>query len=225
MPINQLAKEGVKQGHVPINQPVEKGSEKKKKEIDSSISTTHPHVTNHLKPPPSEKHLPNARKNGRMPASLDAPSTLKESGDGETAFPRGGASALTPLEHKQVASEAMEDALFESAEGANVAGGAPKTKVKGKRNDAKREKETGPRVEGLSYKVSSSARAYRNERGLMRNQIETYPGIVSVGMCPEDQSPGYCVVAAKQSYRFRPHHADFQPDYKSHRGVGEAWQG
>ena len=163
-----------------------------------------------------------------MPTSPDTPSTsaLKESGDGETAFPRGGASALTPLEYKQVASEAMEDALFESAEGANPAGDAPKTKVKGKRNDATREKETGPRVEGLSYKViGSSARTYRNGGGLIRNQLETFSGIVSVGMCPEDQSPRYCVVAAKQSYRFRPHHANFQPDYKSHRGVSEAWQG
>lgn len=155
-----------------------------------------------------------------MSASPDAPSSaLKASGDGETAFPRGGASALTPLEYKEVASKAMEDALFESAEG------TAKAKGKGRRNDAKRgpEKETGPKVEGLSYKViGSSARAFRGEKGLTRNQLETCPRIVGIGMRPEDQSPGYCAVAAKQSYRFRPHHADFRPDNKPHRGVGEA---
>lgn len=51
-------------------------------------------------------------------AKSDAPklSALKSSSKtAETSFPRGGASVLTPLEHKQIAIEATQDALFEEA--------------------------------------------------------------------------------------------------------------
>ena len=37
--------------------------------------------------------------------------------DEETAFPRGGASVLTPLEHKQIQIKATQDVLFEQAGG------------------------------------------------------------------------------------------------------------
>ena len=33
----------------------------------------------------------------------------------ETSFPRGGASVLTPLEHKQIQAQANQDVLFEQA--------------------------------------------------------------------------------------------------------------
>lgn len=45
------------------------------------------------------------------PPSAPAPSLLKSS---EVSFPRGGASALTPLEVKEVANQAARDLLFES---------------------------------------------------------------------------------------------------------------
>jgi rRNA biogenesis protein RRP5 len=97
-----------------------------------------------------------------------APSTLKVSNkDEETSFPRGGASALTPLEYKEVVNEAMKDALFESGGAVNANGNesddeGKKMKRKPQRGDKKKgkkakepkeKKETGPKVEGLSYKV------------------------------------------------------------------------
>lgn len=93
----------------------------------------------------------------------------------EENFPRGGASILTPLEHKQIRVQATEDALFEQTTG-----------IKSARNDFGDEenedlpdetlqappkagrkklsktypgktivspKESGIRIEGLSYKV------------------------------------------------------------------------
>jgi len=96
-----------------------------------------------------------------------APSTLKVSNkDEETSFPRGGASALTPLEYKEVVNEAMKDVLFESGGAAKANGSendeGKKMKRKPQRGDKKKgkktkepkeKKETGPKVEGLSYKV------------------------------------------------------------------------
>ena len=45
-----------------------------------------------------------------------ASSILKE----EAPFPRGGASVLTPLEHKQIKIQAKQDVLFEQATGKKV---------------------------------------------------------------------------------------------------------
>jgi rRNA biogenesis protein RRP5 len=86
----------------------------------------------------------------------------------EAAFPRGGASILTPLEHKQIQIEATRDVLFEQEGGkssrAEEAGGGdesvvrkkhkPKSKGKGKKaaENAEPEEET-VKIEGLSYKV------------------------------------------------------------------------
>ncbi|KAI5788698.1 hypothetical protein FPQ18DRAFT_245482, partial [Pyronema domesticum] len=90
-------------------------------------------------------------------------STLKAVREEESSFPRGGASALTPLEFKEVHNEAMRDVLFEAggaAAASALAGDSQKPKKKLKRNDKKggktsepkEKKETGPKVEGLSYK-------------------------------------------------------------------------
>ncbi|TID18833.1 rRNA biogenesis protein-like protein RRP5 [Venturia nashicola] len=50
------------------------------------------------------------------PKDVPKPSALKSfSKTAEASFPRGGASVLTPLEHKQIAIEATQDALFEEA--------------------------------------------------------------------------------------------------------------
>ncbi|KAF2258286.1 nucleic acid-binding protein [Lojkania enalia] len=89
--------------------------------------------------------------------------------DEEKAFPRGGASLLTPLEHKQIQIKATQDVLFEQAgikrtgedglsdiasdvgaEEAPKAG--KKKKSKKSKNSHSREEEKKVRVEGLSYK-------------------------------------------------------------------------
>jgi len=98
------------------------------------------------------------------------PSVFK---DEERAFPRGGASVLTPLEHKQIQIEATQDVLFEqagtkrpgkSAESDDGVDGeieaAPRAdkktkKAKGSKKVAIPEiEEARIRTEGLSYKVS-----------------------------------------------------------------------
>jgi rRNA biogenesis protein RRP5 len=90
--------------------------------------------------------------------------------DEEASFPRGGASVLTPLEHKQIQIKANQDVLFESA-GVKRTGGddgfsdmgsddeeraAAKTKKrpakKSKKGQDDSEKEQVVRVEGLNYK-------------------------------------------------------------------------
>lgn len=43
--------------------------------------------------------------------------------DEEKSFPRGGASVLTPLEHKQIQIKANQDVLFEQAGGKKRSGG------------------------------------------------------------------------------------------------------
>ena len=94
----------------------------------------------------------------------------------EPAFPRGGASILTPLEHKQIQIQAKEDVLFEQKTGRKAArsefedeendegmpgqtsGPVKKSKIDPK-TKAKRRKvnhvaeEAAIRIEGLSYKV------------------------------------------------------------------------
>ncbi|QDS77330.1 hypothetical protein FKW77_004939 [Venturia effusa] len=58
----------------------------------------------------------NARTEEATTTDTPKPSALKSSSKTtETSFPRGGASVLTPLEHKQIAIEARQDALFEEA--------------------------------------------------------------------------------------------------------------
>lgn len=93
--------------------------------------------------------------------------------DEEKAFPRGGASVLTPLEHKQIQIKANQDVLFEQAglkrtggddlsdvasedgaENAPKAGKKKKKSKKSKKNHAEEEEET-VRVESLSFKVGS----------------------------------------------------------------------
>lgn len=96
----------------------------------------------------------------------------------EPAFPRGGASVLTPLEHKQIQIQARQDVLFEQSTGKkaprnndedeendgeipNQASGLAKkskSKVQSRLRDKKSKKvgaaeEETLRIEGLSYKV------------------------------------------------------------------------
>ncbi|KFY46775.1 hypothetical protein V494_00331 [Pseudogymnoascus sp. VKM F-4513 (FW-928)] len=83
----------------------------------------------------------------------------------EAAFPRGGASVLTPLEHKQINIDATRDVLFEhetasrakadgDSEAATSHGGKKrKQKSKGAKNEnVKADEDDNIRIEGLSYK-------------------------------------------------------------------------
>ena len=99
------------------------------------------------------------------------PSVFK---DEEKSFPRGGASVLTPLEHKQISIKANQDVLFEQAGIKRPGGGGDdgfsdmgseddekatakskkKFPTKNKRSHESGEKEDVVRAKGLSYKVS-----------------------------------------------------------------------
>lgn len=109
----------------------------------------------------------------QKPSSTARVSVLKAE---EPAFPRGGASVLTPMEHKQIQIQAKQDVLFEQSTGTKAAknnfedeendeylsdqSNAPKAKInrKSKSRDKKvgktdRQEDHSVRIEGLSYKV------------------------------------------------------------------------
>ena len=107
--------------------------------------------------------------------------------DEEKSFPRGGASVLTPLEHKQIQIKANQDVLFEQA-GVKRSGGdafsdmgsddgeeaTPKSSKKkplkkNKRSQDDGEKEQTIRAEGLSYKVTIAATACGKSTNKFRN--------------------------------------------------------
>lgn len=113
----------------------------------------------------------------KKPKPLPSTSKLSVLREEEPAFPRGGASILTPLEHKQIQIQAKQDVLFEQSTGkkptkhdfedeeneedeedeVDQPSNAPtKTKRNSKSFDKKREnamiKEKNVRIEGLSYK-------------------------------------------------------------------------
>ncbi|KAI9785381.1 MAG: rRNA biogenesis protein rrp5 [Geoglossum umbratile] len=134
-------------------------------------------------PPTEEKktkrlrksELESAKENAeKLPPSLARPTKLSILGEEEPAFPRGGASILTPLEHKQIQIDATRDVLFEQSASrkpggahsdsgsdggeANGASRAPKKqKTKRAKKDKKanakvEEEENSVRIESLSYK-------------------------------------------------------------------------
>ncbi|KAI5310767.1 rRNA biogenesis protein rrp5 [Ascosphaera atra] len=115
------------------------------------------------------------------PAPKPAASNLTVAKEDDTPFPRGGASALTPLEHKQINIQAKKDVLFEQGSGAKRGkkdaaaesesededmedasegeGKSKKAMKKAKSKKAKKDKkdkgeiiEKGVKIEGLSYK-------------------------------------------------------------------------
>lgn len=90
-------------------------------------------------------------------------SKLTKVQDEEPAFPRGGASLLTPLEHKQIQIQATRDALFEQeaiagkkSEGKDGNATASKKKQKGKKGkkdvQAQESDASQVKAEGLNYK-------------------------------------------------------------------------
>jgi rRNA biogenesis protein RRP5 len=122
------------------------------------------------KRPKVESKESDSRKPTKPDTEEPAPkSALKSlSKAAETSFPRGGASVLTPLEHKQIAIEATQDALFEEA-GAKRPANLSDDEVEGNEKDAQQKKskkrrkakdsqsgvtdeEKVEKIEGLSYK-------------------------------------------------------------------------
>ena len=108
------------------------------------------------------------------PSSGRSLSVLKE----DAPFPRGGASVLTPLEHKQIKIQAKQDVLFEQTTGTKaprkdfededdkeLSDGEPNAAVETKsrkrkgahkiKNRASTIQEKAFRIESLSYKVCS----------------------------------------------------------------------
>lgn len=94
----------------------------------------------------------------------------------DVAFPRGGASVLTPLELKQIHIEATQDVLFEqnanstkAKEDGTIGDAADrkkqKSKYKGKGKKATEQtepEEESVKIEGLSYKVRPKCVLYHD---------------------------------------------------------------
>lgn len=102
------------------------------------------------------------------PARTVPTTTIAKAREEDVAFPRGGASVLTPLEHKQIQIDATRDVLFEQGTAKakaleNDTVGGPdasnstkkrKPKPKGKKSTNVPEvEEEKIRIEGLNYKV------------------------------------------------------------------------
>jgi hypothetical protein len=117
---------------------------------------------------PSKRLRPDEKDGKRTAPKAPLVPKISRVREEEAAFPRGGASILTPLEHKQIQIEATRDVLFEQEVGKSSrpeqdGGGEetavrkkhkPKSKGKGKKGteNAEPEEET-VKIEGLSYKV------------------------------------------------------------------------
>ena len=117
-------------------------------------------------------------KNGKVHISSKAENPTETSKkvsllrEEEPAFPRGGASVLTPLEHKQIKIEATRDVLFEQSNSKRTSapnesdqeqdaslktapkrGKKTKTVEKKGRAGIEAEQASGIKIEGLSYNV------------------------------------------------------------------------
>ncbi|KAG0648782.1 U3 small nucleolar RNA-associated rrp5 [Hyphodiscus hymeniophilus] len=110
------------------------------------------------------KRLRPEEKDGKTAPKISHVPKITKVREEEIAFPRGGASVLTPLEHKQIQIEATRDVLFEQqggkskpdteGEDGGVVRKAKKTKTKkGKKEIGETEPtEDSIAIEGLSYK-------------------------------------------------------------------------
>lgn len=138
---------------------------KRKRPQDGGESTPakKPHVKKSGDASKSPKSVPNSSSS----APAAAPSALRAVRNEEESFPRGGASALTPLEFKQISNEAARDVLFEAGGAAGGEDGDAMLK-KGKKKPKRRHedkkgknvvkegerKDKGSKPEGLSFKAS-----------------------------------------------------------------------
>lgn len=148
-----------KRGAAPEDAP-----RKKQKHFDASDAPKRQHPAN-LK---AVRDSSNRTPSNQEKKVSTRPSVLQTE---ERAFPRGGASVLTPLEHKQIQIQATRDVLFEQNGGSkpgpasdeeenaeqDTAITRPASK-KRKRNKFDKQEDTqqdapGVKIEGLSYKV------------------------------------------------------------------------
>ena len=120
-----------------------------------------------------------------VPAKRSRP--VSKLGDEEAAFPRGGASALTPLEHKQIAIEATRDVLFEQQQGGRSSKqeadgeeeSRPKKKLKSKDSKGKKKGaavaavpgEEHVKIEGLNYKVCCTNLIYSGNELMIGREL------------------------------------------------------
>lgn len=110
------------------------------------------------------------RKAAPSSSNNERPAKISKIREEDTPFPRGGASLLTPLEHKQIQIEATRDVLFEQegpkskksdAEDEDTKSERKHRKSKSKKRDKKATEAAPPeedvvKIEGLSYKVRLS---------------------------------------------------------------------
>jgi rRNA biogenesis protein RRP5 len=155
---------------------------KRAAETDASNARTSKHSNDHRaakRPKTEEKPVSKKSKTSKFAHVKEEETPTKEKPlpvrssilkTEDKAFPRGGASVLTPLEHKQIQIQATEDVLFEQAgskrpvhasgsedEGESAfADEHKKTKKRKKGKDARsavpESKERIEKIEGLSYK-------------------------------------------------------------------------
>lgn len=127
--------------------------------------------------PAKKPHVKKSGDPGKSPISAPSssssapavvPSALRAVRNEEESFPRGGASALTPLEFKQISNEAARDVLFEAGGGAVGGEDGDAMLKKGKKKPKRRHedkkgknavkegqrKDKGSKPEGLSFKAS-----------------------------------------------------------------------
>lgn len=115
---------------------------------------------------PAKTTFGEEEKPATAPSKFTAVPKITKGRDEEQAFPRGGASVLTPLEHKQIQIEATRDVLFEQAHAktreadADDSGAPSAKKPKARGKKGKKSAEPAPEeedkivIEGLNYKVN-----------------------------------------------------------------------
>ncbi|OCL15098.1 rRNA biogenesis protein-like protein RRP5 [Glonium stellatum] len=96
--------------------------------------------------------------------------------DEERAFPRGGASVLTPLEHKQIQIEATQDVLFEQAGNKRPGNGAESD------DGVDEETEAAPRATKKIKKAKGSKKAADIEEARIRTEGLSYKRLVPGSM-------------------------------------------
>ena len=141
--------------------------EKKRKSGSTNESFERSRRTTDAEERPSKRPRPDDKEGKTSTPKDQQVPKISRIREEEAAFPRGGASILTPLEHKQIQIEATRDVLFEQ-QGAKFSkpdteGEDRETVRKVKKTKSKRKgrkgaevaepKEESVTIEGLSYKV------------------------------------------------------------------------
>ncbi|KAA6408620.1 MAG: nucleic acid-binding [Lasallia pustulata] len=132
---------------------------------------------------PNQEHVAKRQKKSQDPE----PSTLSALREEEPAFPRGGASVLTPLEYKQIQIQATKDVLFEQ----NTGRKAPKHGPEDSQNEV--EEEEQEQVEGplATSKRKPRPKVYKDKKG---QSVVEEPGIRIEGLSYKRLVPGSLVL-------------------------------